>query len=210
MKNAENHITDATADERSPDVPSRRSGEAMPEATDAHRLNLARSLRLGRLLHVRVLVDESGLLRGDIEIAYQRERGNTIRPITVRVGLDVRDEDVLADGGAVAVCRRYNSALAELGQLAIKLATIVHAAQMTIHPGSLIAQARRELDGLDAIIAARQAKHMGHGTVRLRSLMYEIAFLEDRHAHLATIVSSAESEVSARWDGDTQDVDPDD
>lgn len=80
---------------------------------------------------------------------------------------------------------------------------------MTIRPGSPIAEAHRELDGLDAMIAARQAKHMGHGTVRLRTLLTETELLENRHAQLAAIVSSslAESSVSTSWDGDTQEMD---
>ncbi len=186
------------------------ANEAAPDITDARKLDLTRAIRLGQLLRVRVLVDESGWLRGDVEVTYQRERGNTIRPITVRVGLETRDEDVLADGGPVALCRRYNAALAELGQLALRLAERVRGGQMTIRPGSPIAEAHRELDGLDAMIAARQAKHMGHGTVRIRTLVTETELLENRHAQLAAIVSSslAESSVSTSWDGDTQEMDP--
>lgn len=186
------------------------ANEAAPDITDARKLDLTRAIRLGQLLRVRVLVDESGWLRGDVEVTYQRERGNTIRPITVRVGLETRDEDVLADGGPVALCRRYNAALAELGQLALRLAERVRGGQMTIRPGSPIAEAHRELDGLDAMIAAREAKHMGHGTVRIRTLVTETELLENRHAQLAAIVSSslAESSVSTSWDGDTQEMDP--
>lgn len=210
MKNAGTHIAIATADRRAPGV---RSGdaasEATPDITDAHQLNLARALQLGQLLRVRVLVDENGWLRGDIEIAYQRERGNAIRPIMVRVGLETRDEDVLADGGAIARCRRYNAALANLGQLAFQLAESVRAGRVTIRPGSPIAEAHRELDGLDAMIAARQSKHMGHGVVRLRTLVTETELLESRHAQLAAVVFSslAESSVSTSWDGDTQEMD---
>jgi hypothetical protein len=211
MKNARSQIAIATADKRAPGVrPGDAASEAMSDIADAHQLNLARAIRLGQLLRVRVLIDESGWLRGDIEIAYQRERANTIRPITVRVGLETRDEDVLADGGAVALCGRYNAALAKLGQLAFQLAESVRAGQVTIRTGSPIVEAHRELDGLDAMIAARQAKHMGHGVVRIRTLVAEAELLESRHAHLAAIVSSslAESSVSTSWDGDTQEMDP--
>ena len=192
--------------------PGDSASEAMPAITDVYRLNLARALRLGQQLRVRVLVDESGWLHDDIEVAYQRESGNTIRPITVRVGLETRDEDVLADGGAVALCRRYNAALAQLGQLSIQLAERVRSGQVTIRPGSPIAKAHRELDGLDAMIAARQSKNMGHGVVRLRTLVAEIELLESRYAKLAAIVFSslAKSSASTSWDGDTQEMDPND
>lgn len=155
MKNGGSHLAIATADMRV------RSGEAASDISDAHQLNLARALRLGQLLRARVLIDEGGWLRGDIEIAYQRERGNTIRPITIRVGLETRDDEVLADGGPVARCRRYNAAITKLGQLGLQLAENVRAGRVTIRPGSPIAEAHRELDGLDARIAARQGKHMG-------------------------------------------------
>jgi hypothetical protein len=81
-----------------------------------------------------------------------------------------------------------------------------------IRPGSSIAEAHRELDGLDAMIAVRQAKHMGHGVVRLRTLVTEIEQMERRHAQLAAIVSSslAGSSVCTSWDGDTQEMDPTD
>jgi hypothetical protein len=48
------------------------------DITDARQLDLTRAIRLGQLLRLR-----------------QRERGNTIRTITVRVSLETRDEDVL-------------------------------------------------------------------------------------------------------------------
>jgi hypothetical protein len=213
MKGAGSHHARATAGERAASMPDLRSGDEpsapMPDSTDARQLDLTRAIRLGQRLRVRVLVEESGWLRGDIEIAYQRERGNTIRPIIVRVGLETRDEDVLADGGPVALCRRYNAALAQLGQLAFRLAERVRGGQVTLRPGSPIAQAHRELDGLDAMIAARQAKHMGHGVVRIRTLVTEIELLESRHAQLAAIVSSslATRSVSTSWDGDTQEMD---
>jgi hypothetical protein len=207
MKNTDRHTTVATLDEHAPAMAGRRSSgaanPAMPDATDPHRLNLARALRLGRLLHIRVLVDESGWLRDDIEIAYRRERGNTIRPISVRIGLDARDEDVLADGGPVAVCRRYNSTLAGLGQLAAS----VRAGKMNARLGSPLAEALRELDRLAATIAERQLQHMGHGVVRLRTLLHEIAFLDCRLAELAAIASSAEIFANTTWDGDTQEMD---
>jgi hypothetical protein len=85
----------------------------------------------------------------------------------------------------------------------------VRAGRVTIRPGSQIAEAHRELDGLDARIAARQGKHMGHGVVRLRTLVSETELLESRHAQLAAIMSSAlaENSGSTSWDGDTQEMD---
>jgi hypothetical protein len=153
---------------------------------------------------MRVLVDESGWLRGDVEVAYQRESGNTIRPITVRVAMDACDEHVLADGGPVAVCLRYNAALAKLGQLARDFAAMGEARPLS--SGAPLAKVRRELDRLDAMIAARQTEHMGHGVAQLQTLVRETAYLEGRHAQLAAIVQAAERSASVAWDGDTEDI----
>ena len=72
------------------------ANEAATDITDAPKLDLTRAIRLGQLLRVRVLVDESGWLRGDVEVTYQRERGNTIRPITVN-GMEAATARATAD-----------------------------------------------------------------------------------------------------------------
>jgi hypothetical protein len=159
----------------------------------ARRLGLARALQLGHLLHVHVIVDHTGWLSHEVEIIYRRERASTIHPITVRVGRDARDEDVLADGGALGICRKYNEALDALRQLAIRLAAAVREGHIAVVPGSPLAAAKRELLGLDALIVSRQMKHMGSGVVRLNRLRSEIEFFEGRYACLVPIVITAES-----------------
>jgi hypothetical protein len=159
---------------------------------------------------VHVIVDHTGWLSRDVEIVYKRERGNTIRPITVRIGRDARDEDVLADGGALGICREYNNALGNLRQLAIRLAALMREGQLTVIPGSPLDEAQRELSRLDAFIGRRQTAHMGHGVVRLHRLRAEVEFYEGRRAYLAPIVLAAERSAYPSWDGDTQEVVRDD
>jgi hypothetical protein len=173
------------------------------------RLALARALQLGPLLHVYVVVDNTGWLSRDVEIVYQRERENTIHPITVRVGRDARDEDVLADGGAFGICRKYNAALDDLRQLAIRLAATVREGRIAVPAGSDLEEAQRELSGLAADILSRQMKYMGNSVVRLDRLRSEIAHFEGRHAHLLPIVIAAEREAHPTWDADTEELELD-
>jgi hypothetical protein len=172
------------------------------DAAHGHHVNLARALRLAELVGLRVVIDQTGWLRGDIEIAYQRDRDHSLLPIRVHIASDARDEDLLANGGPVTACQRYNAAIANLGQLARDLAAMGHAAQLA--PGAPLAKVRRELDRLQAMVAARQLARMGHGIARLQTLLSETAYLEARHAQLAAMVEAAGA--SAAWEGDTEDV----
>jgi hypothetical protein len=86
--------------------------------------SLARALRLTRDLVVTVTIDESGWLKDNVELRYQRERGGTIQPVLVRVGHEALDADVLAEGGVLARCRAYNNALDQLRQLALRLGAL--------------------------------------------------------------------------------------
>jgi hypothetical protein len=83
---------------------------------------------------------------------------------------------------------------------------------VAIRPGSPMAEVHRELDGLDAMIAARQAKHMSHGVMRIRTLVTKIELMGSRYTRCAAIVSSSlgESSVSTSWDGDTHEMGPTD
>lgn len=208
MKDAGSPIALATAEERAASMPDLRScdepSEPMPDVTEAHQLDLTRAIRLGQLLRVRVLIDDSGWLRGDVEIAYQRERCN----------MTGRSPSALAWRYAMRMC----SPTADPSPCAT--------GTMTRWPSSASsrsargARARRTGDAPTRLADRRGASRAGwtrrddrrapgqahgHGVVRLRTLV----LLERRHAQLAAIVSSslAERSVSTSWDGDTQEMD---
>src|SRR5215470_11542306 len=111
MKEAELVVTADGPNAASVQMPSTNESRerASVDPATAGRLALARALQLGHLLRIYVVVDNTGWLSRDVEIVFQRERENTIQPITVRVGRDASDEDVLADGGAFGICRKYNA-----------------------------------------------------------------------------------------------------
>lgn len=208
MKDAE--LVASAADPSAPGTQMPSTSETLePASVDAgtvQRLALARALQLGHLLRVYVVVDHTGWLSRDVEIVYQRERENTIQPITVRVGRDARDEDVLADGGALGICRTYNASIEDLRQLAIRLAAVVREGRIAVPAGSDLEAAQRELSGLAADILARQMKYMGNCVVRLDRLRLEIAYFEGRHAHLLPIVIAAEREAHPTWEADTKEL----
>jgi hypothetical protein len=181
-------------------------GPASVDPATARRLGLARALQLSSRLHVHVIVDHTGWLSRDVEIIYQRELGGIIHPITVRVGREASDADVLADGGALGICRKYNEALERLRQLAIRLTAVLREGRLEVRAGSELDAAQRELSMLDALVASRQLKHMGSGVVRLDRLRSEIAFFAERHAALVQIVTCAEQEAHPSWDADTEEL----
>jgi hypothetical protein len=189
-----------------PEAAGSRAGGPMDtmaaDTAHGHPVHLARALRLTELVGLRVIIDQTGWLRGDIEIAYQRDRDRSLFPIRVHIASDARDEDLLADGGPVTACQRYNAAIVNLGQLARDLAAMGHAGQLA--PGAPLAKVRRELDRLQAMVAARQLARMGYGIARLQTLVSETAYLDARHAQLAAMVEAAGA--SAAWEGDTEDV----
>lgn len=156
----------------------------------------ARALRLSRELRIRVVVDAAGWLKDKIEIVYHREHRRTIRPYFVRVGHLAPDADLSGEHGVWARCRLYNAALDRLHQLAAQLATMVRTGSITLVPGSAVTYAHQQLSRLDELIASRQAKTMGNGTVRLDRLADEIEFFARNDAHLAPIIDQAERAAS--------------
>jgi hypothetical protein len=166
----------------------------------------ARALRLSQQLRLNTVIDESGWLRANVELHYKRSRARTIQPVMVRVGQDAADRDLLADGGILGCCRKYNDAIDRLRQLALQLVTMVRDGWIQLVSGTEVAFAHAELTRLDDTIAQRQTTQMGHGVVRLDVLATEIAHFESRSSELTPIVLAAERSASATWDGDTQDV----
>lgn len=152
----------------------------------------ARALQLSQKLRILVIVESRGWLKDKIEIAYHPERGGAIRPYCVRVGHLAPDGALSGEHGVWARCRRYNAALAQLYQLAGRLATMVRTGSVTLVPGSAITYACEQLSRLDQRIAARQAKTMGNRTVRLDQLAEEIEYFARCDAELAPIIDQAE------------------
>lgn len=192
MKPSESVLTPTTACESAPGAP--RPGSAAScapvDPTQLHQVKLARARELGRQLQLQVVIDESGWLGRGVEILYMRARDNTLQPITVRVGLEAQDEDVLADGGPLALFQRYNAALDQLRQLAQRFTTAVRARHVTVEPESELEVVNEQLNALEDTIGARQALHMGARTVRLLRLKNEIEFFESLHTYLSWIVST--------------------
>lgn len=176
-------------------------GAMAADTAHGHSIHLARALRLTELVGLRVIIDQTGWLRGDIEIAYQRDGNHSLFPIRVHIANDARDEDLLADGGPVTACQRYNAAIANLGQLARELAAIGHAAQLAPEPR--LPRSAVSWTDSKAMVSARQLARMGYGIARLQTLVSEAAYLEARHAQLAAMVEAAGA--SAAWEGDTED-----
>lgn len=192
-----------------PAVPSALPEAALGTIEDRARARIAsraRALQLSQQLRINTTVDTSGWLKADVEVHYKRGRARTIHPVMVRVGHDATDRDLLAGGGIVGRCRKYNEAIDRLRQLGLQLAVMVRDRRIELTPGTEIASAHAELARLDETIAQRQARRMGHGAVRLEALTAEIAFFEARAVALTPIVLAAERSASATWDGDTQDV----
>jgi hypothetical protein len=166
----------------------------------------ARALRLSQQLQITTIVDESGRLKDKVELHYNRGRGGTIQPVTVRIGQDAPDAAVLADGGVLGRCREYNAAIDRLHQLGLQLATVVREGRVQLAPGTALASTHAELVRLDTAIAQRQATQIGHSVVRLDVLVAEIAHFQARDGEHAPIVQAAERSACATWDGDTQDI----
>ena len=172
--------------------------------------NQTRALLLDQQLGVHTVVDDSGRLRAETELLYKRRQGGAISPVMVRVGREVRDDELVADGGVVGRCRRYNDALERLRQLGVRLFSAMEAHRIALVPGSTVEYAHRELSRLDALVLQRQVKYMSHRTVRLHRLVRECEFFEDHLASLAPIVLAAEQGVISPWDGDTMEMTFDD
>lgn len=165
--------------------------------------NIASQVRVHQLrqqLRVDVVLDDSCWLLADVEIVYRRCAGGTIWPAVVYIGREARDEDVLADGGILGRCHRYNTALDNLRQLAVRLATAMSVHQLPLTEGLTIRYAHRELSRLDALIIQRQMQFMGNRTVRLHRLTRECAYFEGLHERLAAVVVAAEQGQIIGWD----------
>jgi len=187
------------ADGSAPDLLEHEPKSADHIATDktGHRaLQFERARKLTRRLRVRVVVDETGWLRG-VELSYTRGPRDTIRPATLRVGRDTPDAELLIGDGIIDRCARYNDALDRLRQLATRLEAIVRPQRAPLEPGSAVWKAHRELSRLDELIAQHQQTRMGHGVVRLATLTAEIAFFENRVAHLTPLVAATEQAMTA-------------
>lgn len=189
------------------DVGSLAATRQSSEARDEYK---ERALRLGRLLHIHAVVDQSGRLLGDVDLRYERGHRGTIQPVVVRVGPEASDEELLAEGGVFGRCRRYNDALDKLRELGTRLMAVIQDRLTALVAGSALACAYHELSRLDALIAERQTEYMAHGSVRLHRLVREIMFFEGRHAYLMQIVLAAEQGVLTAWEGDTQEMKFDD
>jgi len=159
--------------------------------------SLERAHVLGRRLGVQVAIDETGWLRREVELVLTREPAGTFRPTTIRVGCEASDDEVLAEGGAVAQCDEYNRAIGKLRQLAAELAVMAHNGRIALVAGSPVAYAHSELSRLDELIERRQRSTMGHGVVRLATLRREIEFFVRCDAHLAPIIHAAAGVANA-------------
>jgi hypothetical protein len=159
-------------------------------------IDLERARKLGQHLRLEVAIDRTHWLRREVELVFTRNPDGTLRPVTVRVGREASDEEVVADGGVVARCEQYNAALGRLRQLATQLTEAVRDRRIALVPGSPIAYAHRELARLDELIGRRQVSYMGNGVVRLAFLIQEIAFFDGRNRIHATIVIH---EVTCNW-----------
>jgi hypothetical protein len=175
-----------------PAVEASNATAAIGDVTYDRMAQHARALHLSQRLRIHVIVESRGWLKDKIEIAYHHERGGAIRPYCVRVGHLAPDDTLSGDDGVWARCRRYNAAVAQLYQVAAKLATMVRTGSVTLVPGSAIAYACEQLSRLDERIAARQAKTMGNRTVRLDQLAEEIEYFARCDAELAPIIDQAE------------------
>lgn len=103
------------------------------------------------VLRVPITIDRTGWLRGEIDVLYNRS-ATGFRPVCVKIGQYALLEDVRAIGDVYVYFDRYNGALARLHGLRIE-------------------QVDRDID-------KRQREYMGHGTVRLRTLLRELEYLD--------------------------------
>jgi hypothetical protein len=192
------NIVDPAAGELGTQVPTLPSdGSASQGIADPRAIRLERALRLGRQLRMQVAFDDTGWLRGEVDLIFTKKPDGTIWPVKVRVGREATDEDVLARGGPVARCAQYNAAIRTLRQLGERLAQSVQHGRITLAPGSPVEYAHRVLSRLDELIARRQLSTMGNGTVCIATLVREIDYFERCDAHLAPLVQAAEREALA-------------
>jgi hypothetical protein len=192
-------VTDECAPDRSAEPAGDGPGEivedgargAIPDDTLGVAIDLVRARKLGRRLRIEVAIDRTHRLRREVELVFTRKPDGTLGPVTVRVGREASDDDVLADGGVVARCEQYNAALGRLRQLAAQLTEAVRDARVALVPGSPIAYAHRELAQLDELIERRLRSTLSRGAVRTAILVREIEFFARCDAHLTPILRAA-------------------
>lgn len=160
--------------------------------------NLERARKLGRRLGAQVVIDETGWLRSEVELVFERERDRTLRPVMVRVGRDASDASVTADGGVLASCHGYNGALVRLRWLASRLADLIRQGRVRLDSGAPAVYAHALLSGLDELIDRRQRLTMGHGVVQLATLRRETEFFGRYAAQLAPVVEGVDARALRR------------
>jgi len=176
--------------QRSPGAASSGSAAGGVRITPAHVPEMCRRLGLP------VAIDETGWLRVGVELRFQRRADRTIQPLAVLVGSQADVYDVLALGDVFARSTRYNNVLRGLRALRDQLRALVDRKML-----NATLAADRELLDLDEMIAHRQSRCMGFGTVRVHTLDLEIEFLSRRQACLADLAVQAEDARAAFPDG---------
>jgi hypothetical protein len=192
-------------------VDTGRGGTSAPIASEPYqpRICVEHIDEMSRLLRVAVELDTAGWLRDGIELRYTLGPGRSLQLLAVRVARTATVDELIAHGGVVERCARYNRALGALRALRDQLDARVRREHAPVDPDAAVLRAHKELSRLDDTIAQRQATRMGHGTVTLEVLGFEIEFLERYHVHLAAPVARAETaETSAMCDVETLDLDP--
>lgn len=180
-----------------------------PAVQEAVAVSPALVHELSRQLQLEVEIDTSGRLRGDVEISFTPGPGNSIQPNRVRVAPDAPVTELIAGGGVIERCARYNKAIHELRDLQERSAALVQRGHTPLKPGSEIWSMQRSLSTLDADVAGRQAARMASNVVNVGVLDEEIGFWESYQSYLATVVARAERcEQAALWNVETQEMDP--
>lgn len=177
-------------------APAGDSGSPTVESPAIARLrNRGRALRLESALKLRTTIDETGRLGDRVEIVYERlrEPPGALLPIAVRVGRDVCDEEMLAQGGILRRFRRYNAVLSGLRPLAERLANLPSHGRSSVTPAEDSGGDYHLLLQLDASIAHRQSIHMARNVVLLDTLVHEITYLERCEAEMTHAITKAES-----------------
>jgi hypothetical protein len=171
---------------------------------------------MSRRFRVPVVIDKTGWLRYGVEIRFTRGSDRTIEPLGVRVGLHTNIDDVMALGDVPTRSTRYNEVLRDLRSLRDQLRALIDRPELEpIWRTAWFGRARRpgrcnrrelactapypydELLNLDEMIARRQSRRMGYGTVRVETLDMEIDFLRRHHARLSDEVAHIIDVVTA-------------
>jgi hypothetical protein len=205
----------APSDPRGGDVDAGRCEPRAPIGTEPlqSRISVEQIDELSRQLRIAVELDSAGWLRDGIELRYTLGPGQSLQLAAVRVARTATVDELLAQGGVVERCARYNRAIGALHALRDRVDAVIgrgHASLDPDAPGAAVVRAHQELARLDDTIARRRAVRMGHGVTTLETLGFEIEFFERYLSHLAALAAYAETaEKSALGDGDTLDLEPD-